>query len=74
MTLIEVWQEFNKSVYTDEHPEGNGDIEGLIKQLPDGTWAALFGSPDSPGRVIMVSVDFNPFTGEKLPTKLEGAG
>lgn len=49
-------------------PETGGSVEDIILQKADGRWVAIFLTLDN--RTILVSVDYNPFTGERLPREL----
>lgn len=70
-TNMEVWQSFNQSIFTDTTPDGLGEVEGLIWQKPNGQWIMLVGDPSTPGRVMSVSVSYNPWTGEELQAQRE---
>lgn len=69
----QIWQSFNNSIFTDEFPDGSGEVEGLLWQKPNGEWVMLAGDPLTPGRVIQTRIYFNPWSGEELPPQRQAA-
>ena len=62
-----VYQDFWASIDNGKHD----NIQGLIFQKYNGKWVTMFADPNQFGRVLTVQVDYNPWTGEKLPGKRE---
>jgi len=52
-------------VYIDD----SRDVEGIVWQKPNGAWVMPTVFTD--GRIAIISVQYNPFTGEALPWKRE---
>ncbi len=64
----EQWQE---QWQNDLNFGSQGDREGLIWQKPNGKWVACLADPSNGGRVHVCRIDFDPWTGERLPEEVE---
>lgn len=62
------WTKFWVNIWVDcaDDPGEVGEIEGVIFQKKNGDWVMAVLAPNS-NMPMVVKVDFNPWTGEKLP-------